>query len=127
MYKLGPGAPAELAGGEDIKFEEPAYSMGAGAQGDFDSPVLRLRYSSLSTPSSTIDYNMPTGQRCPFSSASAAAGLCLRSALSRMVCMPRRVPLFCVMRWLSQTLCFVSKTWHWQCLVCYSPCQICSL
>ena len=131
MYKLGPGAPAELAGGEDIKFEEPAYSMGAGAQGDFDSPVLRLRYSSLSTPSSTIDYNMQTGQRCPLSSASAAAGLCLLSALSLMVCTPRRVPLFCVMRWLSQTLCFVSKTWHWQCLglnaVCYSPCQICSL
>ena len=80
MYKLGPGAPAELAGGEDIKFEEPAYSMGAGAQGDFDSPVLRLRYSSLSTPSSTIDYNMETGQRCPLSSASAAAGLCLLQA-----------------------------------------------
>ena len=85
MYKLGPGAPAELAGGEDIKFEEPAYSMGAGSQGDFDSPVLRLRYSSLSTPSSTIDYNMHTGQRCPLSPASAAAGLCLLSALSPIV------------------------------------------
>ena len=77
MYKLGHGAPAELAGGEDIRFEEPAYSMGAGSQGDFDSPVLRLRYSSLSTPSSTIDYNMQTGQRCPPSPASAAASLIL--------------------------------------------------
>ena len=78
MNKLGPGAPAELAGGEDIKFEEPAYSMGAGSQGDFDSPVLRLRYSSLSTPSSTIDYNMQTGQRCPPPlPASAAASLTL--------------------------------------------------
>lgn len=63
VYKLGPGMPKELEGGQDIKFDEPAYSMGAGAQGDFDSPVLRLRYSSLSTPSSTIDYNMRTGQR----------------------------------------------------------------
>ena len=76
MYKLGPGAPAELTGGEDIRFEEPAYSMGAGAQGDFDSPVLRLRYSSLSTPASTIDFNMQTGQRCLLLPASAAAGLC---------------------------------------------------
>ena len=64
VYKLEPGMPRELAGGQDIYFEEPAYSMGAGAQGDFDSPVLRLRYSSLSTPSSTIDYNMRTSQRC---------------------------------------------------------------
>ena len=76
VYKLGPGAPAELADGEDINFEEPAYSMGAGAQGDFDSPVLRLRYSSLSTPSSTIDYNMQTGQRCLLSPTCAAASLC---------------------------------------------------
>ena len=56
--------PSELQGGEEIKFGEAAYEMGAGAQGDFDSPILRLRYSSLSTPSSTIDYNMRTGQRC---------------------------------------------------------------
>lgn len=63
MYKLEPGMPAELAGGREIKFEEAAYEMGAGAQGDYGSPVLRLRYSSLATPSSTIDYNMETGQR----------------------------------------------------------------
>ena len=56
--------PGELQGGQEIKFGEAAYEMGAGAQGDFDSPVLRLRYSSLSTSSSTIDYNMQTGQRC---------------------------------------------------------------
>ena len=81
--------PSELAGGQDIKFEEPAYSMGAGAQGDFDSPVLRLRYSSLSTPSSTIDYNMQTGQRCfrppslPFPAVRAAlAGLVPQTMLA---------------------------------------------
>ena len=64
VYKLEAGMPSELQGGEEIKFGEAAYEMGAGAQGDFDSPILRLRYSSLSTPSSTIDYNMRTGQRC---------------------------------------------------------------
>ncbi|CAL5221645.1 g3872 [Coccomyxa viridis] len=63
VYKLEAGMPSELQGGEEIKFGEAAYEMGAGAQGDFDSPILRLRYSSLSTPSSTIDYNMRTGQR----------------------------------------------------------------
>lgn len=58
--------PSELKGGDKIEFDEAAYEMGPGAQGDFDSPVLRLRYSSLSTPSSTIDYNMQTGQRYHF-------------------------------------------------------------
>jgi oligopeptidase B len=64
VYELASGMPTELGSGQDIRFEEPAYEMGAGAQGDFDSPVLRLRYSSLSTPSSTIDYNMRSRQRC---------------------------------------------------------------
>lgn len=34
-----------------------------GAQGDFDSPVLRMHYCSLRTPDQTIDYNMATGAR----------------------------------------------------------------
>ena len=57
--------PSELNAGHKIKFEEAAFEMGPGAQGDFDSPVLRLRYSSLATPSSTIDYDMQTGHRYP--------------------------------------------------------------
>ena len=35
-----------------------------GAQGDFDSDVLRLSFSSLATPPTTIDYNMATGKQC---------------------------------------------------------------
>ena len=35
----------------------------AGLPGDFDSNVLRLYYSSLTTPSSTIDHDMSTGKR----------------------------------------------------------------
>lgn len=64
MYSLAEGAPSELRGGQDIRFDEAAYELGPGGQGDFDSPVLRLRYSSLATPSSTIDTNMATGKRC---------------------------------------------------------------
>ncbi len=74
VYELAPGMPSELGSGQDIRFEESAYEMGAGAQGDFDSPVLRLRYSSLSTPSSTIDYNMRTRERCAPSSNSHGRG-----------------------------------------------------
>lgn len=63
MYRLAEGAPSELGGGQDIKFDEAAYELGPGGQGDFDSPVLRLSYSSLATPRSTIDFNMVTGKR----------------------------------------------------------------
>ena len=35
-------------------------------QGDFDSNVLRLVYESLTTPSTTLDENMATGNRHAF-------------------------------------------------------------
>ncbi|CAL8468613.1 g8153 [Coccomyxa elongata] len=63
VYPLGGRAPTELSKGKDIAFEEAAYELGPGGQGDYDSDVLRLGYSSLSTPYSTIDYNMSTGAR----------------------------------------------------------------
>ena len=47
-----------------MQFSEAAYSLGPGSQGDFDSPVLRIGYTSLTTPTSTIDLNMKTGKRC---------------------------------------------------------------
>ena len=34
-----------------------------GSQGDFDSHVVRLEYTSLATPNSTIDYNMVSSKR----------------------------------------------------------------
>lgn len=77
MYPLGAGSPTELADGRDISFEEAAYELGPGGQGDFDSNVLRLGYSSLTTPYSTIDYNMSTGNRygplrCTYARSTAA-------------------------------------------------------
>ncbi|KAF5841230.1 hypothetical protein DUNSADRAFT_13875 [Dunaliella salina] len=47
----------------DVAFAEPTYSLGGGGQGDFDSPVLRLSYTSLTTPASIIDYHMGTCKR----------------------------------------------------------------
>lgn len=31
--------------------------------GDFDSPILRMSYTSLTTPSTVIDLHMATGER----------------------------------------------------------------
>lgn len=46
-----------------ISFPDPAYSAGVGANPDFNTNILRFGYSSLTTPSSTFDYNMDTKER----------------------------------------------------------------
>ena len=46
-----------------IDFEEEAYTAYISTNPDFDSKELRFEYSSLTTPSSTYDYNMETKER----------------------------------------------------------------
>jgi len=49
--------------GEYLKFNEVAYTATIGANPEFDTPVLRFGYTSFSTPVSTYDYDMATGQQ----------------------------------------------------------------
>ncbi|WP_460923834.1 S9 family peptidase [Pontibacter brevis] len=46
-----------------IDFGEEAYTAYIGINPDFDSKELRYEYSSLTTPSSTYEYNMETKER----------------------------------------------------------------
>jgi oligopeptidase B len=46
-----------------MEFQDATYSMGIGANPEFNTQVLRYGYSSLVVPSSTYDYNMATRQR----------------------------------------------------------------
>jgi oligopeptidase B len=46
--------------GQVIPFRETAYTTFIGANPEFDTPVLRLTYTSFTTPTSTYDYNMNT-------------------------------------------------------------------
>lgn len=46
-----------------VDFGEEAYTAGISINPDFDSKVLRYGYSSLTTPSSTFDYNMETKEK----------------------------------------------------------------
>ncbi|MFD2572595.1 S9 family peptidase [Spirosoma soli] len=48
---------------EYLDFGEPAYVAGIGYNPDFNTNVLRYGYSSLTTPSSTFDYNMDTKEK----------------------------------------------------------------
>jgi len=51
-----------LASGAEhyVDFKEAAYAIYVGANPDYNSKVLRYGYTSLTTPSSTFDYNMDT-------------------------------------------------------------------
>lgn len=46
-----------------VKSDEPAYTATLGATPEFDSETVRYEYSSLTTPVTTYDYNMRTGER----------------------------------------------------------------
>ena len=54
-----------LASGEEhaIAFDEEAYSLGMGDGYEFDTSILRLTYSSMTTPSRVYDYDMATRER----------------------------------------------------------------
>lgn len=46
-----------------LEFADPAYTVGVGANPDFNTDILRFGYSSMTTPASTYDYNMLTKER----------------------------------------------------------------
>jgi oligopeptidase B len=46
-----------------LDFADPAYTVGVGANPDFNTDILRYGYSSMTTPASTYDYNMSTKER----------------------------------------------------------------
>jgi len=46
-----------------VEFGEPAYLARPAENYEFDTPLLRYAYSSLTTPNSVYDYNMVTRQR----------------------------------------------------------------
>ncbi len=47
----------------DIAFDEPAFYCGTSANYEFDTDILRLTYTSLTTPNTTLDYNMKTKEK----------------------------------------------------------------
>lgn len=46
-----------------IDFGEPAYTLYPSTNLDFDTELIRYGYTSLTTPNSTYDYNMRTGEK----------------------------------------------------------------
>jgi oligopeptidase B len=50
-------------GEEHVKADEPAYSMGLSVNSEHDTDWLRYSYTSLTTPSTTYELNLETGER----------------------------------------------------------------
>jgi oligopeptidase B len=50
-------------GGHYLDFGEPAYLARLGDNHEFDTPILRYTYTSLTTPESVFDYNVDTREK----------------------------------------------------------------
>ncbi len=62
--RIQPWADGKLRGAAShVKADEPAYAAEPGANPEQNSEVLRYTYSSLTTPLTTYDLNMRTGER----------------------------------------------------------------
>jgi oligopeptidase B len=48
---------------EYVKADEPAYSMGLDVNSEHDTPWLRYGYTSMTTPETTYELNVETGER----------------------------------------------------------------
>ncbi len=48
---------------EYVKADEPAYSMGIDINSEHDTPWLRYSYTSMTTPATTYELNVETGER----------------------------------------------------------------
>lgn len=48
---------------EYVKADEPAYTMGLSVNSEHDTPWLRYSYTSLTTPATTFEVNVLTGER----------------------------------------------------------------
>ena len=55
--------PWQGSGEHYISFNEEVYTVGMNMNRVFDTGIFRFSYSSLTTPSSTFDYNMKTRER----------------------------------------------------------------
>jgi oligopeptidase B len=55
--------PWSGAGEHYIDFGEPAYAVFGAENPEFDTPLFRFRYSSLTTPLSVFDYNMDAKEK----------------------------------------------------------------
>lgn len=63
VFPWAEGGRADLAAGHEIEFEEEIFTSGIGTNADPATTTLRIGYSSMTTPQTTIDYDMNSRAR----------------------------------------------------------------
>ncbi|QDP96508.1 S9 family peptidase [Microlunatus elymi] len=58
IHLIARDADGDLGDGWDIDFDEPLYTVSPMGAGDYDSPDLRLSFTSMITPNSIYDYRV---------------------------------------------------------------------
>ncbi|MFT3895235.1 MAG: S9 family peptidase [Anaerolineales bacterium] len=62
LIQLRVSAPDGISDLKYVQFPEPTYSIYPDGNTEFNTSVLRFKYSSLITPFSVVDYHMDTGE-----------------------------------------------------------------
>lgn len=92
------------SGGEEhyLDFGEPAYDASPTANYQFDTNVLRYRYTSLTTPESTFDYDMVTHEKTLLKEQEVLGGFDRRNYVTERLHAPardgRQIPISIVYR-----------------------------
>ena len=63
LHVLPRAACGDLLTGADVTFEEPIFTVGCPGAPEYDTPSIRIDYTSMLTPASVYDYDLATGRR----------------------------------------------------------------
>ena len=70
---------------QSIEFDEEAYDLSFGAMAEYDTPILRITYASMTSPSRTFDYNMGSGERVLRKTPTVPSGHAARDSVTRRI------------------------------------------
>ena len=62
LHVLPRSASGDLLDGADVAFDEPIFTVGSSGSPQYDTPSIRVDYTSMLTPPSVFDYDLATGR-----------------------------------------------------------------
>ena len=62
LHVIPRGPSGDLQPGADVAFEEPLFTVGSPGSPEYDTPSIRVDYTSMLTPPSVYDYDLVSGR-----------------------------------------------------------------
>jgi oligopeptidase B len=62
LHVMPRDASGDLRPGADVAFEEPLFTVGSPGSPEYDTPSIRIDYTSMLTPPSVYDYDLASGR-----------------------------------------------------------------